>query len=103
MMATHRARARAARRRAAAAATVAGRAAPGPALWRPGKVALVGGSALVLAALLNSASLLDLAEQQPEGSRVRSVALAVAEPLDDVASAVGLDRAARGRRRVAGP
>ena len=57
-----------------------------------GKVALVGGSALVLAALLNSASLLALAEEQPEGSRVRSVALAVAEPLDDVASAVGLDR-----------
>ena len=57
-----------------------------------GKVALVGGSALVLAALLNSASLLALAEQQPEGSRVRSVALAVAEPLDDLASAVGLDR-----------
>ena len=52
----------------------------------------MGGSALVLAALLNSASLLDLAEQQPEGSRVRSVALAVAEPLDDLASAVGLDR-----------
>ena len=57
-----------------------------------GKVALVGGSALVLAALLNSASLLALAEEQPEGSRVRSVALAVAEPLDDFASSVGLDR-----------
>jgi hypothetical protein len=57
-----------------------------------GRVAIVGGVALALAALLNSATLLELAESQPEGSRVRGVALAVAEPLHDVADALGLTR-----------
>jgi hypothetical protein len=57
-----------------------------------GRVAIVGGAALALTALLNSATLLELAESQPEGSRVRTVALAMAEPLHDVARAVGLTR-----------
>lgn len=57
-----------------------------------GRVMVVGAVALGLAALLNSASLLDLAEGLPAGSGVRSVATGVARPLHDGASAVGLTK-----------
>jgi hypothetical protein len=57
-----------------------------------GRVIAIGVVALLLAALLNSQSLLDLARSQPEGSRVRSVATGVAEPLHDFASAIGLTK-----------
>ena len=57
-----------------------------------GRVIVVGAVALVLAALLNSATLLDMAEGLPAGSRTRSVATDVARPLHDFASAVGLTK-----------
>ena len=57
-----------------------------------GRVAVVGVVALAVAALLNSSTLLDMAEGLPAGSRTRSVATGVARPLHDFASAVGLTR-----------
>ncbi len=65
---------------------------PRPRSLAAGRVLVVGAVALLLAALLNSSSLLALAQGQPDGSRVRGAALAVAEPFHDVADAVGLTK-----------
>jgi hypothetical protein len=57
-----------------------------------GNVVKVGAVALVLAALLNSESLLDLAERQPPDSLTHDVGTAVFEPLHRVAELTMLDR-----------
>ncbi len=57
-----------------------------------GNVVKVGAAALVLAALLNSESLLDLAERQPPGSWTNEVGTALFEPLHRTAELTMLDR-----------
>jgi hypothetical protein len=57
-----------------------------------GNIIKVGAIALGLATLLNSETLLDLAERQPLGSTSRSVGMALAEPLNDIAHFTMLDR-----------
>ncbi len=56
------------------------------------RVLIIGSVALLLAALLNSSSLLDLAKSQPAGSRLRSVAVDLANPLHSFAETVGLTK-----------
>jgi len=57
-----------------------------------GNVVKVGGAALLLAALLNSESLLELAERQPPGSFTNRLGTAVFEPLHRIAELTMLDR-----------
>jgi uncharacterized protein len=57
-----------------------------------GNVLKVGAAALALAALLNSETLLDLAERQPPDSFTHDVGTAVFEPLHRVAELTFLDR-----------
>jgi hypothetical protein len=57
-----------------------------------GNVLKVGAGALVLAALLNSESLLELAERQPPGSWTNDIGTAVFEPLHRAAELTLLDR-----------
>src|SRR5436190_18242413 len=57
-----------------------------------GHVVLVGVIALGLAALLNSQTLLDMANRQPFNSATRGIALALTKPLHSVASAFQLTR-----------
>ncbi|HWC67464.1 MAG TPA: DUF459 domain-containing protein [Acidimicrobiales bacterium] len=57
-----------------------------------GNVVKVGGVALLLAALLNSESLLELAERQPPGSFTNELGTALFEPLHRAAELTLLDR-----------
>jgi hypothetical protein len=59
-----------------------------------GQVLIVGAIALGLAALLNSRTLLDMANRQPFDSATRGIALAVTKPLHSVAQALQLTRPA---------
>lgn len=70
-------------------------AAPGPAdaprHWTARQVVVAVGVALMVGALLNAESLLEIAERQPFGWQ-RDVAVTLATPLADASRAVGLDR-----------
>jgi lysophospholipase L1-like esterase len=57
-----------------------------------GPVLIVGAIALGLAALLNSQTLLDMANRQPFNSATRGIALAITKPLHSIASAFQLTR-----------
>ena len=57
-----------------------------------GQVLIVGAIAFGLAALLNSQTLLDMANRQPFNSATRGVALALTKPLHSLASALQLTR-----------
>src|SRR4051794_37492757 len=57
-----------------------------------GQVLIVGAIALGLAALLNSQTLLDMANRQPFNSASRDIALAVTKPLHAIAGAFQLTR-----------
>jgi len=57
-----------------------------------GQVLIVGAIALGLAALLNSQTLLDMANRQPFNSASRGIALAITKPLHSIASAFQLTR-----------
>src|SRR5436190_19649372 len=57
-----------------------------------GQVLIVGAIALGLAALLNSQTLLDMANRQPFNSASRHIALAITKPLHSIASAFQLTR-----------
>jgi uncharacterized protein len=57
-----------------------------------GQVLIVGGIAFGIAALLNSQTLLDMANRQPFDSATRGLALAVTKPLHSIASAFQLTR-----------
>jgi len=58
-----------------------------------GQVVIVGAIAFALAALLNSQSLLDMANRQPFNSASRDIALAITKPLHSIAGAFQLTRA----------
>jgi hypothetical protein len=57
-----------------------------------GQVLIVGAIALGLAALLNSQTLLDMANRQPFNSATRGIALAITKPLHSIAGAFQLTR-----------
>ncbi len=57
-----------------------------------GQILIVGGICFLLAALLNSQTLLDMANRQPFDSATRGLALAVTKPLHAVADALQLTR-----------
>jgi hypothetical protein len=59
-----------------------------------GQVLIVGAIALGLAALLNSQTLLDMANRQPFNSATRGIALAFTKPLHSIAQALQLTRPA---------
>ena len=62
-----------------------------PRHWTARQVVVAVGVALVVGALLNAQSLLEIAERQPFGWQ-RDVAVTLATPLADASRAVGLDR-----------
>jgi uncharacterized protein len=64
----------------------------GDRLLSAGQVLIVGAIALGLAALLNSQTLLDMANRQPFNSATRGIALAITKPLRSIAGAFQLTR-----------